>query len=313
MKKKIVAILLCFCSFLLCGCSEPVEYSIYQDSSNRVCEVTYVPFSASELRLLGVGEDIILQMQSKIIEQVYSYYAAQKESFVKRVTFDMNLTAEDKQLLISQYNNGVEDVYAMVGEVPTAGVVKDTNYIKFALRYDSAICYYMAKLKLSYKQLVEYLSKDDSEIIEALFANKKVSSGKTVFDLQYDENRTLAQYIIEQCRGILDDNTALSDAQIAEVLPHEFLYRYGASSSRVHSNADKTFYSDGVYFHEWTLDVISNQAGAVEIENKEVKTWTTHANKNVWYALALVGGFALVGVLFAVDFFKNKNKIGNCG
>ena len=319
MKKKILAILLCFCAIILCGCSSPVEYSFYQDPEGRYVEVTYIPFSLTELRTLGVEENTILTIQETIISRVYDYYQEQKTSFINRVNKDETLTDQEKAVLKSQYNKDVNDVYILPiaqgdNKIATAGVVVDTNYIKFSLRYDSALCYLMAKTDYSYQGLLDYLEEDKAEVVEGFWTYKEVVSDTSIFNSQVDEKRNLSTFLLNYCEGILKSNTTLTDEQIATLIPSEFLYRYGCNTPRLHSNADKTFTDGGVYFHEWTFSTAKNDDGQSEVETKLVETWTVHANKNVWYATALGGAVVLVGVLFAVDFIKNrKNKQDQTG
>lgn len=314
MKKKILAILLCFCAIILCGCASPVEYSFYQDPEGRYVEVAYIPFSLSELRTFGVEENTILTIQDTIVSRVYNYYQEQKISFVNRVNKDETLTDEEKAILKSQYNKNVNDVYISPiaqgdNKIATAGVVIDTNYIKFSLRYDSALCYLMAKTDYSYQGLLEYLENDETEVVEGFWTNKEIVSDTSIFNSQVDETRNLSTFILNYCEGILKSNTSLTDEQIASLIPSEFLYRYGSNTPRLHSNADKTFTDGGVYFHEWTFSTEKDAEGQSEVETKLVETWTVHANKNIWYAIALGGVVILVAVLFVIEFVKNrKNK-----
>ena len=319
MKKKLLAFLLVFCAFVLCGCSSPVEYSLYTDSQGQVYEVNYIPFSCSELRSLGVDEVVILQMQNRIVERIYSYYSNQRASFVNRVNLDPDLTDADKILLKSQYNKGMPDANIPVGAtgdyaISVAGIDQNTNYIKIALKYESVVCYYMAKMNMSYTEMMKEVQKDDAEVVEGFGTNKKVNSGTSVFALMYDSERTLTEYVLNECTEILKANTNLTDEQILNILPSKFLYRFGTTSSRLRSNADNKTqaYDDNggtIYFHEWTMQTGVNERGKLDLENKPIQTWTVHANKNVWYVLALASGLVVVGAMFVYDYFKNnKNK-----
>ena len=317
MKKKLLAFLLVFCAFVLCGCSSPVEYSLYTDSQGQVYEVNYIPFSCSELRNIGVDEVVILQMQNRIAERIYSYYSNQRTSFINRINLDPDLTVEDKVLLKSQYNKGMPDSN-IIGEtgdyaIPVAGVEIGTDHIKIALKYESVVCYYMAKMNMSYSEMMEEIQKDDAELVEGFGTNKKVNTGTSVFALMYDDERTLTEYVLNECTQILKANTTLSDEQILAILPSQFLYRFGTTSSRLRSNADnQTQANDGnggtIYFHEWTMRTTRNERGKLDLENKPIQTWTVHANKNVWYVLALVSGLVVVSGMFVYDYFKNKKN-----
>ena len=91
------------------------------------------------------------------------------------------------------------------------------------------------------------------------------------------------------------------------------MYRFGTTSSRLRSNADnQTQANDGnggtIYFHEWTMRTTRNERGNLDLEEKSLETWTVHANKNVWYVLALVSGLVVVSGLFVYDYFKNKKN-----
>ena len=315
MKKKLLAFLLVFCAFVLCGCSSPVEYSLYTDSQGQVYEVNYIPFSWTELRRAGVeDENLVIQMQEHIINRISSYYEEQKIMFINRVMADPDLTEGDKTLLLSQYNKNISGMNSDSTEIPAAGIDVTTDYIKIALKYESVVCYYMAKMNMSYTEMMKEVQKDDAEVVEGFGTNKKVNSGTSVFALMYDSERTLTEYVLNECTEILKANTNLTDEQILNILPSKFLYRFGTTSSRLRSNADNKTqaYDDNggtIYFHEWTMHTGVNERGKLDLENKPIQTWTVHANKNVWYVLALASGLVVVGAMFAYDYFKNrKNK-----
>lgn len=321
MKKKLLAFILVFCAFVLCGCSSPVEYSLYTNSLGQVYEVNYIPFSFTELRRAGIEDvELVERMQNHIIKNVYSYYEMQRNNFIARVNIDPDLSEQDKILLKQQYNKGVFNIFpeGVTGDatIPVAGLEYgvDLDYIKVSVQYESVICYYMAKLDMTYSEMLEEIQKEDAEIVEGFGVNKKINTGTSVFALMYDSERTLAEYILNECTQILKENTTLSDEQIMQIVPSKFLYRYGTTSSRLRSNADhqmKATDENGgtIYFHEWTMNTTINERGKLDIENKQVQTWTVHANKNVWYVLALISGILVVGAMFVYDYLKNrKNK-----
>ena len=105
----------------------------------------------------------------------------------------------------------------------------------------------------------------------------------------------------------LNDSTTLTDEQKTtiynEVPPKDFLYRYGTSSRRLHSDADQKRNINGMYYHEWNM--------SIDDADREISTWNTYANAKVWYGLALIITIVLVVVLMLIYGNDNKKVVKN--
>ena len=166
----------------------------------------------------------------------------------------------------------------------------------------------MAKIEKSYVEVQKEIQTDDTVTEEGFGTNKKVSSSYSIFTMNYDEDRTVGTYILEECYNILDVNTTLNDEQIRNIIPYRFLYRFGTTSQRVHSDSDNKTTAEGVYFHEWLFDTEFDAEGSPYLQQKEINTWLVEANRNVWYIITLVVSFVLVAAFFTFDYFRKKKK-----
>jgi len=79
-----------------------------------------------------------------------------------------------------------------------------------------------------------------------------------------------------------------------------YIYNYGQKYGRLHSDADKIYYDNGVYVHSWNL---SDKA-------QEITLYRTYANQVPWYILAVIIGLlvAIVFVVVGVINSKKRNK-----
>ena len=292
MKKKLLCLMICLFSFILCGCSVPPQYTIAQKSDGTVSQSVYIPFSAEELSNLGLSLDVIASLSNDAKYTFDMYFTNMYNNFLVRVQQDAGLSEEDKQYII----NGCPTIQDMQGEGQLAGISYDFEFAT-ALHY-----YYFNMEGYYYNDLVEELNKDDSIVEEGFFTDKKISSGKSIFgvNVQYDSSQTFAQYVSNQCYSILKEQTTLSDEAINSVIPKTFIYRYGTPSKKLHSNADLVRYVNGVYYHEWNITL--NNA------DREITTWQIIVNNNVWYALALIGAIILAFVLIMISYIKTKKE-----
>ncbi len=291
MKKRFLTILLCFCLILLSGCSVPPQYGITQNNDGSVTQSLYIPFSATELNNNGVDIATCLVLSNKIKEVFDSNYLNMYDNFIVRVNTDEGLSAQDK--------------IALIQGCPTREQLKgegQLNGISYEFSFASAIHYYYFNYGMYYNDLIAELNKDDSIVENSFFTNKIISKGQTIFgqNAEFDEYNSFAEYITNRCSEILKLNTDLSDEIIQTIVPTTYIYRYGTTSRRLHSDADLVRFVNGIYYHEWNI--------TLENSTREISTWRITANANVWYALALLCGIILTVVLILVCVFKEKKK-----
>ena len=289
MKKSILAIFVCILSIFLCGCANAPTYSLSQNTDGTVTQMFYIPFVDSELTELGVEADTVTDLKNSVMQRFNTYFMNLQQNFVTRVNSDEALTQQDKLLLIAGCPTG-----AILPALSEIGII-------YTLNFSSALHYYYFNSDMQYTELIAALNEDTSVVEKGFFTNRVISTGTTVYGLntQYAENQTLAEYITAYSTELLQQNTDLTDEQIASVVPTNFVYSYGTTSSKLHSDADRVYhYANGVYYHEWDI--------TTENSDRQISTWTIQVNTNVWYVVILCGGFVLLGVLFLVDYLRKR-------
>ncbi len=289
MKKSILAIFVCILSIFLCGCANAPTYSLSQNTDGTVTQMFYIPFVDSELTELGVEADTVTDLKNSVMQRFNTYFMNLQQNFVTRVNSDEALTQQDKLLLIAGCPTGT--ILPALSEI---GII-------YTLNFSSALHYYYFNSDMQYTELIAALNEDTSVVEEGFFTNRVISTGTTVYGLntQYAENQTLAEYITAYSTELLQQNTDLTDEQIASVVPTNFVYSYGTTSSKLHSDADRVYhYANGVYYHEWDI--------TTENSDRQISTWTIQVNTNVWYVVILCSGFVLLGVLFLVDYLRKR-------
>ena len=291
MKKLFITLLLCCCVFLFGGCSSAPQYSVAQNKDGSVEQVLFIPFYISELQNQGVDNETCLILSNEIKNYFDKDFLSMYNNFILRVNLDPSLTSNDKSILIQ----GCPSVDELSGTGQLNGIV-------YKLNFDSAIHYYYFNYAVYYSDLIDLLNKDDSIVEQGLFTNKKINKGQTIFgeNKQYDEYNTFAEYITNQCYQILKNNTSLSDESINLIVPSTYVYSYGTSSKRLHSDADKIVYSNGIYYHQWEI--------TLENSTREISTWRITINANVWYAFVLGVGIIFALTLLIINKIKEKRN-----
>ncbi len=289
--KKILTIILCLGLVLLSGCSVPPQYGITQNGDGSVTQSLYIPFSAIELNNNGVEIETCLEISNYIKAEFDKNYLNMYDNFIIRVNTDNGLSAQDKITLIQ----GCPTKEEMKGEGQLSG-------ISYEFTFASAIHYYYFNYGVYYNDLIAELNKDDSIVENGFFTTKRISKGQTIFGQndQFDEYNSFAEYITNRCSEILKENTTLSEQVIQTIVPNTYIYRYGTTSKRLHSDADLIRYINGIYYHEWNITLENSQ--------REISTWQISANTNVWYALVLGCGIILSTVLIVICIYKEKNR-----
>ncbi len=289
MKKKILAILILVFAIFLCGCEVPPQYTVAARSDGTVLQMLYIPFSGKEFHDMGVDDDKIAELASGLKNIFANYFTNMRQNFVTKLESDDGLSEDDKTNLLV----GCPGDYDVQG---TGGV----NGITFQLEFASALHYYYFNSSLKYYELIEELNKDTSVTQEGIFTNKVTNTNATVFGLytSYDSTKTFAEYMTDRCKAVLKEETSLTDKQIEQVVPKTYMYRYGTTSRKIHSDADRVRYINNIYYHEWDI-TLDNSA-------REISTWTLTINRGVWYVTILGSAFLLIAILFIVAKVKEK-------
>ena len=300
--KKILTVLICLCMFLLCGCSVPTQYTLEQNESGEITQSIYVPFSVGELVSYKIDSETGMEIAYEVKNKLDTKFLNRYTNFLTKLENDDDLTDIEKQVIKAYCpsESDMEGKGLLFGNSTETGITYEFKF-KNALAYH----YFNSNSEYTYKKLIEELSKDDTKIVHNFLTTEKVSTGETIYSNEYEGYATLAQYINSTAKQILQDkigsNTILTDEDkikiYDEVPPKDFIYRYGTPYKRLHSNADQIRLVNGIYYHEWTVDL--------DNPTREISTWRTSANQNVWYALALGASLILVAVLM---FAYRKDK-----
>lgn len=292
--KKILAIILCLCCFVLCGCQTAPQYILEQDAEGKVTQTIYLPYTVREL--MSAGLDIVnaTEIANNLKSEFDNYFVNKYINFETRLMTDETLSEKDKLYI----QNSCPTMDELKGKGQIFGTSENSGII-YTLEFKNVIAYYYFTLSYYYDELIEELEKDDSVIKEHFFTKDKVNSGITIYGAQTDlsSELTFAEYVTAKAKEILQ-SYGMSDGAIESVVPKQYIYRYGTSSKRLHSNADKVFSIDGMCYHEWTINV--------ENSTREIITWKTYAKTNVWYVLALSITIVVVGVLSVMVIIEDK-------
>lgn len=295
--KKFLMVLLCVCTIFLCGCQTSPQYTLESDDKGRVTQTIYIPFSVSELVNMGVDGANATQIGINIKTTFDSYFLNRYDNFVTRLELDAGLTSDQKMMFLAYCPSREQ----MVG-VGKMFETSDVAGITYEFKFGSAMAYYYFNLAMNYNDLVAELEKDNSIVKHNFLTTQKINSGESVFgqNTEYAETLTLAQYINKVSVETLTAEGSLTSEQIEQVVPKTFIYRYGTDKRRMHSNADVVRFVNDIYYHEWNIDLNNS--------DREIATWYTYANQNVWYGLALGLTLLLVAGLILYHHFKDKNK-----
>ena len=292
MKKRILVFIVCLFSVIFCGCGVAPQYTIAQKSDGSVMQMIYLPISGAELSSAGATFDEIAEVSSELKGIFNTYFSNMYTNFVTRVSSDEGLTEIEKMSMIA----GCPNQSQMSGE-------GNFNGISYEFNFYSAIHYYYFNSNLYYNDLIERLKEDTSQTTEGLFLDKTTTTSVTIYGIKtsMDPDKTLAEYIAQKCRTVLTEKTSLTAEKIDELVPQTFIYRYGTSTKKTHSNADLIRQVDGIYYHEWNISINDT--------TREIVTYKYTVNKNVWYASVLLVGIILVFVLLIIAKIKdNKDK-----
>lgn len=305
--KRVLVVIICLCMFLLCGCTVPTQYTLEQKENGEVTQTIYVPFSVDEFvnanNAYGIDGETANKIGWDVKEKIDTEFVNRYLNFQTKLASDDGLTDSDKNLIVS-YCPTQED---LLGKGLLFGNSTSTG-ITYEFKFKNAIAYYYFNTDYKYDELIQELKKDDAKIVHNFLTTDKIYTNKTIFsvNVEYATTMSFAKYLNTISRDILKkelkDNTILTDEQkekiYNEIPPKDFLYRYGTSSRRLHSDADQIRNINGMYYHEWNM--------SIDNADREISTWNTYANAKVWYGLALIITIVLVVVLMLI--YGNDNK-----
>lgn len=301
--KRVLGFIICLCMFLLCGCTVPTQYTLEQNENGEVTQTIYVPFSVQELAEYGIESSTARGIGDEVKNRIDIEFVNRYLNFQTKLASDDGLTESDKNLIVS-YCPTQND---MLGKGLLFGNSTSTG-ITYEFKFKNALAYYYFNTDYKYNELIEELKKDDAKIVHNFLTTDKIYTNKTIFsvNVEYATTMSFAEYLNSISKDILkqklNDSTTLTDEQKTtiynEVPPKDFLYRYGTSSRRLHSDADQIRNVNGMYYHEWNM--------SVDDTDREIITWNTYANAKVWYGLALILTIILVVVLMLI--YGNDNK-----
>ena len=307
--KKVLGILICLCMFLLCGCGVPTEYTFEQNADGEVTQTIFVPYDKSELVRYGITSAVSQNIAEDIWTELNDFFDKKYDNFLAKLLIDDNLSDFQKTQMIS-YCPNKDDMKGKyyVGNSNETGIF-------YTFTFKNAIAYYYFYTDYTYNQLKDVLNKDDSKVVSNFLTTDKVNTsvnkyGEKVYISETGKSMLLAEYINKRAVQILKDNIentelkdTLTDEQktkiYEEIPPKEFIYRLGTTSKRLHSDADKVRYLNGIYYHEWNI--------TLDNSTREISTWMSTANRNVWYGLALGSSLVLVAVLMVI--FRKDKKV----
>ncbi len=299
--KRVLVVIICLCMFLLCGCTVPTQYTLEQKENGEVTQTIYAPFSVNELVEYGIDSETAKGIGDEVKNEIDKRFVNRYLNFQTKLASDDGLTDSDKSLLAS-FCPSQED---MLGKGLLFGNSTSTG-ITYEFKFKNAIAYYYFNTNYKYNELIEELKKDDAKVVHNFLTTDKVYTNKTIYsvNVEYATTMSFAKYLNTISKKVLEDklkdNTILTDTQkekiYNEVPPKDFLYRYGTSSRRLHSDADNIRNINGMYYHEWNM--------TIDNADREITTWNTYANAKAWYGLALIATVVLVVVLmlfFGID------------
>jgi hypothetical protein len=253
MFKKLSSLFIIFLIVLsLAGCASG-GYEISQYSDGRILESFYVTLNQNAIELAG-----------------YDYQEVEQEVFDKflevRNNLATNFTNADNGLNIFQKEQFINE------HIRVPSIENKTIGVSFLFdNYDD--------YKLFYNIVDEGEEPENKTVEDKIFFIKTTTTTATVF--KNTQSSSLADELLAYFSDPLNGNIIYDFSDI------DFSYSYATKSSKLRSNADRTFYtSGGLKVHSW--DVPQNNYD-FEIEFYEyqiVSTW--------WYVLALALTFVFI-------------------
>lgn len=194
-----------------------------------------------------------------------------KNLFLDKINSDSELSAEEKQKLKSFYF--------------TARLLENKFFL--SINYSSV-------------EIWKYFCSQDNEPVQEFNYNfltyDVISTIKPkISTFVIDESTvTMPQFIFNLLSEKISDE--FGEEILTALGSPEYEYSYVTTKRRIHSNADETFYNNGLWYHSWNIESLNDSI---------IKIYTTYANAVVWYLLAL----GLTGIFMLVVFLKSKNDM----
>jgi len=277
MRKKYLAFLMIMvCWVSLCG-FQKVEYGIILNDNTSVTEYVSVSYDAETLSNLATNQtDFNAEVQE--IWDSQSGIKLYLESLFRGKVADLSLAEQTS--------------YLSKVKLSFKHTLASTNQIVIAITYDNTTVwnYFCDNLDnipvITYNQ--SFLTYDMIRTSSVKFSQFNIS-GQVKNSAELIYARLINLLVLEYGQSAVDSLNS-----------PEYFYSYITSVSRVHSNATEPLVSlDGYYYHIWQFD---------NLESNEIIIYTTHANKLVWYMLALSATALFIGALLLIDKRKKSKK-----
>lgn len=286
MKKWIAPIVLIFIMCIsLCGCK---DYKINKNAivmsissySNGVTQAFSMPANtdyflqheASQQEIDEYIEDLESQIRTQLWNNMFlNYY----EIYLKNPIEEFSLNGDLVKIKNVAYNS-----------------VTDSVNFSFVFGSYEAWKYYHPSTSSDDEEQTDQSVFLDVDVSKGTFPFSQQSGGKIVGYIYYDVLYNVK--IRHFSKEIVD----------SEEKP-TFVYSYGTTHKRIHSNADYV-YEDGLYYHVW-------QVGYEDLpQENSIELYTVNAVRGWWYLAALAGALfvSAVGIIIfvVVDKKKKKNK-----
>jgi hypothetical protein len=290
MKNKFFSlIVICFAlCFILTGCAD-VTYSFVKYSDGSIAQQVKVVLDEDEITEKGQNVD---NVKSEVLSTLTNY----KTSYINKFSSNVNsLSISDVQKL------------AILSAVKTDDLSWDNDTIILDFKFDSVSS---DGLILSSDKIYLFFNTGKFEISDDGEDDTKSTSDNFTMTQSQQSQTIFASDSVKQIQDKLL-SSQFSNFTINDVY---YYYDYGTSSSRLHSDADKVTYENGVYIHSWGIDPSSSDDS--KNNNRTINFYRTYAKTTYWYVIALgIAGISLI-IMSIVVFIKkinakNKSKKDN--
>lgn len=258
MLKKISSLFIIFLIvFSLAGCASG-GYEISQYSDGRILESFYVTLNQNAIELAGYD-------YSEVEQQVFDKFLEVRSSLVASFNIaDNGLNIFQKEQFINEHIR-----------VPSI----ENKTIGVSFLFDDYEGY-----KLFYNIVDDGEEPDNITVEDKVFFIKTTTKTATVF--KNTQNSSLANELLAYFSDPENGNIAYDFSDV------NFSYSYATKSSKLRSNADRTFYtSSGLKVHSWDVPADNYDFEIEFYEYKIVSTW--------WYVVALALTFVFIIALIA--------------
>ncbi len=188
-----------------------------------------------------------------------------------------NATSADATIVAGEINKVMTQIADnLISKGRNAVIVEEGDYVILRERYSSITDYNIA---------LGYTGDEPNE------ASSSENDG--YFKIYTSENDS---YLT--AKNINDVINMIDEEYVAQaVLTADFYYQYGTPYSNISSNADNTYEKDGVYYHEWALD-ISNP--------EKIILYQKVPNVAAWWLTGIAVGLLALGIISLMIWNKSS-------